>query len=103
MGVLSTTDWNEVMLIWLRSEWYKLKAAQSSRRQLIDHPDLTNETENVERLSFLLDERRPIIYPLPKDVLPKLVYGQESDLPKLYLVPTYECMSGIRIQGVRSA
>ncbi len=103
MEVLSTTNWNEVILIWLRSEWYKLKAAQSSSRQPIDRPDLTNETENVGRLSLLLDERRPIIDPLPEDVLPKLVYIQESDLPKLYLVPTYACMSGIRIQGGRSA
>jgi hypothetical protein len=78
-----------MVLEWLRSERHK-PGAPSINGNLLDQPDLTDETENRLRLLALRSYRGPIIDPLPAGVQPHLVTIEAIDLDKLYIVPTFD-------------
>jgi hypothetical protein len=92
MEVCGTTTWAKVVLEWLRSEEYRadLGLSQSERDRLISNPDLDNEDDNSRRLQLLREQlnRGVIVDLLPPNVAVRCVHIEESDLPKLYIVPT---------------
>ena len=92
MRILGTIEWEEVIRVWLRSEWYKPPRTLQADRKLVDHPDLSDPDENTERLTLLCIDRgrSPIISLLPSVPNAKLVNVTPGDLSELYIVPTPE-------------
>jgi|ERR1035441_1104233 hypothetical protein len=89
MEILGTIPWEEVLRVWLGSEWYRLPGNMVDRG-LIDNPDLADAEENSERLTALCLylNRAPILSLLPAVTVAKLVNIEPGDLPKLYIVPS---------------
>jgi hypothetical protein len=90
MRYLGTIQWEEVILVWLRSEWDNLPAGVPVNRRLIDSPNLNDPEENSERLTILCLYlgRSVILSLLPPVSTAELVDIEPGDLPSLYVVPS---------------
>ena len=69
---LSEQKWEPVSfshpcLAFLRAEWDKIPAPTAAHRSLIDHPDLTSNAENAQRLQLLRTRREPLLRRAPSD------------------------------------
>lgn len=92
MRVLRPSDWNEVVLVWLRSEGKGLNLPAPDRERLIEKPDPRNQADNIERSNLLrnalgrsviIDRLGPV-----SSMSVKLVEVEGEDLPKLHIIPT---------------
>lgn len=93
MRVLGLSDWNEMVLFWLRSEGKSLNFSAPDRERLIEKPDLKNQADNTERSDLLRNalRRSAIIDRLggpASSMSVKWVEVERADLPNLYIVPT---------------
>lgn len=84
----STRD--ELIVVWLRSEWNGVRQPKPASRQLIDSPDLKDSAQNVTRIELLFRHRGPILQPLPYEMQPEWVNIEPADLSDLYIVPTFD-------------
>lgn len=84
----STTQ-DRMILEWLRSERHK-PGVPVINGSLLDQPDLADDRENRLRREALHSYRAPILDLLPAAVEPRLVMVEDVDLPKLYIVPSFD-------------
>ncbi len=90
MDRLGAADWNEFVLQWLTIEKDDLGLSTAYRVRLIDNADRNNGPDNTHRLILLLC-RKPWIFDVfcrAPDAEVRWVYIQETDLPRLYIVPS---------------
>jgi hypothetical protein len=84
------TTRDELILVWLRSEWEGVVSPKPPDRQLIDNPDLADQAQNQAREELLYRHRGPILKELPDDFHPVWVNIEEADLADLYIVPSFD-------------
>lgn len=82
MQFLRRTGREELILAWLGSE--------HPDSQLVDDPDLTDRVQNAARKELLYRDRGKILQEVPDQVPHMWVGIEESDLPKLCIVPCAE-------------
>ncbi len=90
MEIIGPTTREELILVWLRSEWDRVPFPRSLDRQLIDDPDLTDQGQNEARAALLYRDRAVILKELPDEMSPVWVDIEEADLPKLYILPCFD-------------
>lgn len=81
---------DELVLVWLRSEWERIPAPLPPDRQLIDESDLNDPAQNAARAELLHRDRAKILDELPDSFEAHLVDIEKDDLPKVYIVPTFD-------------
>lgn len=87
---LGSSTRDELILVWLRSEWNGVRQPRPAGRQLIDNPDLNDPAQNVTRTELLFRDRQKILQELPYEMQPEWVNIEPADLPNLYVVPTFD-------------
>jgi hypothetical protein len=87
MQEVRASSLEEVILAWLRSEWFGLDCGTPSDRTIIDNANLADGGENARR-KWLLRHRNLILDEIPPCAPAYRVLIEEADLPNLYIIPT---------------
>ena len=90
MHVIRPSSFDELVLVWLRSEWERVPEPRPPDRYLVDEPDLSDPDQNSDREGLLRRERGKIVDGLPGDFEVYLVDIEQDDLPRVYIVPTFD-------------
>lgn len=88
MKVLDEATTDELTLIWLKSEWWRLGIRQD--RRLIDDPDPTSAVENATRRDLLRSYRSVILDTIPQTSRYTYARVELADLARLYIVPVFD-------------
>jgi len=90
MKIDRQTTRDELIWVWLRSEWDGVEPPKPPDTTLIDSPDFTDQVQNQAREELLYRHREPILNGLPSNFDPLWADIEETDLANLHILPSLE-------------
>ena len=88
--IIRQSSFDELVLVWVRSEWERVPEPGPPDRHLIDESDLSDPAQNAERGELLRQDRGKILDGLPGSYELYLVDIEKDDLSKLDIVPVFD-------------